>query len=181
MHVFLGAPEKGVEAAAAELDADFVYALIDEYYKQASTKPSIRHRRILKILLDIRESFPFGCTLAESSPFKKAAAFTCDFVLKEPIITPFPATSVTDEIIEIPNHQNAIIALQLSCIMLHGANMNHTENGPCVIKNAIEMSTHFRTDLIDYIADPHSAQNPRGLSLIYESLVYQTNELAYKC
>ena len=182
MQAFLG--EAPSEAQGVDVDSDFVYALIEEYYTPAGIKPSIRHRRIMKVLLDIREGFPFGCTLAEASPFKKAAAFTCDFVLKEPIITPLPSGSVTDEIIEIPNHQNAVIALELSCLMLHGGTLNHSENGKIVtIEGGIDMSTHFQTDLIDFIADPYSSRNPRGLSLIYESLVYkniQNEHIPYK-
>lgn len=116
--------------------------------------------------------FPWPGGTEHSSPFKKVAAFTANFVSQRPIMTAFPE----EKFGKLYKCQNAIIAYALSIDALEGATINCEKRKKTIeLKNRIKISHHFWSDLILALDAATPSQHFECISLIYESLAYKAN------
>jgi len=115
------------------------------------------------------------------SPFKRVAAFTIAFSRQAPLAQTLRGANggIPSQILDIPNHQNIMLAVVLSMLALHGAEIEHPDRGILTLENRIKMSRHFLTDLVHIISCDRSASGTgerfHWLSLTYEGLAYKCN------
>lgn len=156
-------------------DALRVCHYIDEFYATLGAPTAeIDLAKVMGVVSGLAQDFPSPLGISNSSPFKKAAAFTASFSAARPILTPLPEPIFH----ELHTHQNSIIAIELSIDALEGAQL-HKENGTLeILKNRIKMSKHFWKDFVGATSVCVPIHHFECLSLIYESLAYQENSTA---
>ena len=123
--------------------------------------------------------------LPNPSAFKKAAQFTLNFVLNNPISAELPAGYY---LLEIPhrNLQNALLAFEICRKSLHCAVIDGTDGKTKKLGAKIEPSKHQMVDIIRCLSTIQPAEESydtyaRLLALLYESLAYEFNDARYKC
>jgi len=157
-------------------DALTICDYIDEYYSQLQAGEAfVNIPSLIEVVNSCLTHFPHPSGCAESSPFKKAAAFTTSFVNARPIVTPINSPQFLEgQFGDLANHQNAIIAFDLCVDALHGAKLQR-EDKEVILQNRISVSLHFWRDLIIALSGCSTANHFPCVSLIYEALAYQTN------
>ncbi len=129
-------------------------------------------RALWGVLTSLAQDFPYRQGVEKASPFKKAAAFTTDFIAAKPILTPFPQEHFGD----VAGCQNAIIAYELSVDALHGAEINCQIRGRTIkLTERIKVSRHYWMDLISALSACTRVHHYDLLTLVYESLAYRWN------
>ncbi len=123
--------------------------------------------------------------LPNPSVFKKAAQFTLNFVLNNPIATELPAGYYLSEIPH-RNLQNALLAFEICRKSLHNAVIDGTDGQTKTLGGKILPSHHQMVDIIRCLATIQPAEESydtyaRLLALLYESLAYEFNDARYKC
>lgn len=109
----------------------------------------------------------------ESSPFKKVATFSADFIAAKPILTPFPDKYFGP----LAGCQNAIVAYELSVDALHGAEINCQEQKTVIkFENRIKVPKRYWMELIGALSACSHIHHHQFLALIYESLAYRCNK-----
>lgn len=127
---------------------------------------------ITGVVASTNQQFPWTHGAAKSSPFKKVAAFTTNFVTGKPIVTSFSEALFGP----LSTHQNAIIAFALSVDALEGAVIKcEKRKKEILLSNRIKISHHYWQDLVVALSGCYPAQHFNCVSLIYESLAYQAN------
>jgi len=134
----------------------------------------IDQRAITEILRGMRQDFPAVGGSGNASPFKKAANFLCYFVANSPIRNPFPAAKVGDDIVRIPNHQNAMVGLHIAIDSLHDASI-HRDDGVIALDNRIELSKHSYVDIIQACRNLAPQTHFHIASVLLEQMCYRTN------
>lgn len=123
-------------------------------------------------VVGVNSQFPWAGGMNQSSPFKKVAAFTANFVTQKPILTQFPE----DKFGKLYKCQNAIIAYALSIDALEGATINCSKRNKVIeLKNRIKISQHYWSDLMLALDAATPSQHFECISLIYEALAYKAN------
>ena len=158
------------------LDVVTVCDYIDEYYSQLAAGEALINVPVLvEVMNSSINNFPHPTGCADSSPFKKAAVFTTNFVNAKPIVTPITSPQFADgPLKDLATHQNAIIAFDLCVDALHGANLIR-DGKEIVLTNRISVSLHFWRDLIIALSGSSTVQHFGCISLLYEALAYQAN------
>jgi hypothetical protein len=145
---------------------------IDEFDAAVGLKQLDINTTALMGVIGMNQQFPWPPGPEKSSPFKKVAGFTTNFVSTHPILTPFPE----DKFGSLSSHQNAIIAYALSVDALHGAVIKcERRHKEIPLANRIQISLHYWQDLIVALSSCIPSQHFFCVSLIYEALAYQAN------
>lgn len=116
-------------------------------------------------------NMPWGYGFKAASPFKKVSVFATNFALHQPIITPFPK----EHFGELCDHQNAIVAYNLSVFALHNAEIVCPFRGPIRLEHKITVSRHFWKEFISALSHSNPIEHFNFVSLVFESLCYQVN------
>jgi len=165
---------------SGDIGADYFNLLnfVEGFYKSFNVPSvNISAEAVNKVFAGMLLDFPHPTGTQKSSPFKKVAAFTTNFVAEKPIITPLP----TGTFGILSTHQNAIIAFELSRVALHGAIINCKERGALALENPIVISDHYWKDLIVCLSKCIPSSGFEACSLIYEALAYNANPaISYK-
>ena len=118
--------------------------------------------------------------LKHPSAFKKAAAFVCLFAGERPLSAPLPETLWGADLVGIPNHQNAVVALLLAFKSLHGATVGWQgrggERSTKVLANPIVYSKHSFIDIVDAVAATNLNTGFKLVAVLLEQMAYKTNE-----
>ena len=113
-----------------------------------------------------------------ASPFKKAAAFLCQFIEANPIKTPLPKNSTLAAGLETANetqpNQNAVIALRIALESLHGAKLKRSDGEECEVSRRLDLSKHSYADIVDALTDATS-EDFKYVAVLLEQLAYKTN------
>ena len=108
------------------------------------------------ILRSIHRDMESGGSLQHPSVFKKAAAFVCWFAGERPLSAPLSEELWGTDLVSIPNHQNAVVALLVAFKSLHGATVGWEGRGgertTKVLTNPIAYSKHSFIDIVDAVA-----------------------------
>lgn len=160
---------------AVEEDLLSVLAFIDEFSKRIGLKHvEVEPRFIESVLRGMRQDFPCIGGVERASVFKKVANFVLHFVANKPIVKPFPSDVIGDELAKIPNHQNAIIAINIAAKALEGA-VIYQEGRSIIIENPIKLSKHSYIDIIEAIASSSPVTGYLLLTVLFEQMTYKTN------
>jgi hypothetical protein len=160
----------------ARTDALTICDYVDEYYSQLQAgEVFINIPVLIEVVNSSLNNFPHPSGCGDSSPFKKAAAFTTNFVAARPIVTPINSPQFTSgPLKDLSNHQNAIIAFDLCVDALHGAKLQR-EDKEVILANRISVSLHYWKDMITALSMCSTTNHFPCVSLMYEALAYQTN------
>jgi len=129
------------------------------------------------VLRGIRLDFPHRDGLEKASVFKKVANFIANFVAERPIVSPFPIGSLAPEILEIPNHQNAVVAFELGIEALHLATVNRSDRD-VILDKRICVSPHSLADIIEALCEVTPNLHFKLVSVLLEQLAYRANPQA---
>lgn len=161
-----------------ELDVGVVLAFVEglagKIYGDGMSA-SIDTRKIASIIRSMTIEFPHKDGIDKASVFKKLANFICFFVAGQPVSTPFPSGCGYDDIVHIPNHENAVFAFLLAAAALLGARIQ-CEAGEKTITEPIKLSRHSLVDIIEALAAANPQNHFQIVTVLLEQLVYKTNE-----
>lgn len=129
---------------------------------------------IESILRGMRNEFPAQGGSEMASPFKKAANFLCYFVSEAPIKNPFPDTVVGSEIVQIRNHQNAMVGLHIVFDALHEATISRCDK-EVILKERIGLSKHSYIDTIQACSQLTPVSHFHLVSVFLEQMCYRVN------
>ena len=138
------------------------------------TSADIDDGKIIGVVRGMGFEFPAIGGQAAASPFKSAANFFCYFIAERPILSPFTSTALDNNILNIPNHQNVMVAYDVAVTCLHNATI-HRADGDVVLKNRIMLSQHSHTDLIHACRDVSPNTHFHIMSVFFEQLAYKFN------
>ncbi len=156
-----------------------VLASIDGFTEGFQMPPlSIDEGKIGAILRGMRHDFPAQGGSTKASPFKKAANFLCYFVSEQPVKNPFARDRVGDEIPQISNHQNAMVALHIAFDALHNATIRRSDAELVVLSNRISISKHSYIDLIQACSKVAPNSHFHIVSVLLEQICYRSNPAA---
>lgn len=159
-------------SGATLTDARTLAEYVDElYFSVGVVACEVNIGKLVGVIQGVHQEFPSPLGVANSSPFKKVAAFTASFAAERPIYTPLPR----EHFGQLHTHQNAIVAISLSIDALENAVIKDTERGDIRLINRITMSKHYFRDLIAAVSNCVPVHHFDCLSLIFESLAYQVN------
>ena len=128
---------------------------------------SISTNRIRGIIGSLYRDFPHDYGLDKASPFKKAAAFLCDWVATKPLIIQMRP--------EPDDNINMRFALMVVIRGLYGAVLLGSANRASrTIRNPIELSHHSFEDLIDALSEA-TVDSFKLVSVLLEQIAYKTN------
>jgi len=126
------------------------------------------------VLQQMRQDFPYVYGIDKANVFKKVAYFMCYFIGEQPIKGAFPEDSV-GSLVNVSNHQNAMVALQVAIESLHGATVKMGDNGECLLENRIRLSKHSYLDIIHAIHDATVNHQYKTITVLLEQLAYKEN------
>jgi hypothetical protein len=156
----------------ARTDALNICYYIDEYYVSLGLMAAeIDLSKMMGVVSGMVQDFPHPLGIADSSPFKKAAYFTASFAAERPLLTPLPEPIYG----KLHNHQNAIIAFELSIDALEGAQLHQHDGKVIVLEKRIKTSKLFWSETVAAISECIPVHHFQCLALLYESLAYQEN------
>ena len=159
------------------VDYNNVIAHLDGYFLGFGNGPaSIDETEILGIIRYVRakETFPANGGLEAASPFKKVARFYCMFIAQRPILSAFGVEQVGEEIAQMENHQNVMVAYDIAVTCLHGATINR-QDGDFVLEHKIQLSKHSYTDLIQASRSVTPQSHFHIMAVLFEQLAYRFN------
>jgi len=153
---------------------------VDSFFKRLGIKElQIDPQRLTSVAAALaRPDFPHVDGLEKASPFKKAANFFVWFVAERPIIDPIPQSIIGDKLNSIANHQNVILAYQMSVDCLHKAKIYRRNEDPIVLENKIKVSNHFFCDFVEAFSTAMPNYHFKIVSLLFEQLAYKDNRKA---
>jgi len=150
-------------------------AFIDQFAEGAGLgKIEVEPRLIESVLRGMRQDFPCQQGIDEASVFKKVANFALYFVSIQPIVRPFPAKVIGEDLANIRNHQNGIVALIIALKALEGA-VIHQKAQTITIQHPIELSHHSYVDIVNAISLATPLTGYLLLTVLFEQLTYKTN------
>lgn len=171
--------DSGNTGRAIAADAFNLFEFCSGFYSVLGLNPEISQAKLWNTLAEHQTILIKNVSIARPSVFKLSAAFTIAFVLTSPLDQPLASGRLDPKLTEIPNHQNALIPFEYCRYILCGAKINHPKRGDIELKKRINLSKHFKIDLIHSIAAINrDGANFHLLSLIYESLCYKANPKA---
>ena len=121
-----------------------------------------------------QKKFPHKDGVENASVFKKVAYFLCHFVSMRPLVNPFPVSAVEDDIAQIDNHQNAIVAYSIASQIIRNS-LIRKPDGDIHIANPIWLSRHSYVDLIDALSNLSPPTHFKCVSVLFEQLTYKSN------
>jgi len=159
-----------------ELDLVSLLTYIDVFTADLGEKyVEVDADKCLALLRLMRQDFPHKDGLEEANVFKKIAYFICHFIGDRPILSAFSEDNIGEELADMINHQNAIVAFQLAIDSLQGAVVKSNTDKPVEIVNRIELSAHSYRDIIDAIKSSSHVTHYKLLAVFLEQLSYKTN------
>lgn len=158
-----------------EDDLKFLLAHIDAFvHGLGLNRIVVDEEELRQVVTNYRQDFPAVGGILKASPFKKAANFFCFFVAEKPVKSAFPESVVGPTISVLPNHQNVMVAYDLSKRLLHGATLT-TKNGSRRLDVEMMMSMHSYVDFIQATHDLKPSTHFHLMSLFFEQLNYRFN------
>jgi hypothetical protein len=170
---------------------DWVQSILDAYDVEDAEVSVVGMFNCINNADRVLQNHVRSSSASDPSVFKRAAAFSIGFMMESPIRNPFGPDIAGPRIGHIPNHQNAIVALEWARWSLEGATVVKTpSSGPQVIatlSNPIKVSKHFYADAVLTLATipisrglaaivtPGSCIYFHYLALVYEALAYVDN------
>lgn len=161
-----------------DVDTDEVMLLtyINEFTKAMGIMRVVVDPNIIRsILFGIRQNFPHNEGLEYASAFKKIAHFVVTFISERPIRRPFDIEVIGRELANIPNHQNAIVGMQLAIDNLHHAVIHLKDGSTLSLKNRITLSEHSYIDIIDALQAPTHMTHFKMTTVLLEQMAYKSN------
>lgn len=157
------------------LDAVIVLEFIDAYTYELGVRPAfVDGNIVMSVVNECKRDFPHKDGLDKASAFKQAAHFVCYFISKKPILDPFPVGIIGEQLAEIPNHQNAIVAFAIAETALNNS-MIRRKDGDIQIKNPIRYSRHSYIDIIEALSEITPSPHFKLTTVLFEQLVYKSN------
>lgn len=128
--------------------------------------------KIQTIAQGIRVDFPHKDGLEQASIFKQVSNFMNYFISERPVLGSF--SNLPAEILNIRNHENAIVAMLLGFSALHNASINKgTET--ITLSAPIKLSKHSFIDMVDALANIAPNTHFKVLTVLLEQISYKTN------
>jgi hypothetical protein len=159
-----------------EMDAISLFKFINDFTAGlGQAEVEIDVEKCYSLLRLMRQDFPHKDGLDEANVFKKVSYFMCFFISERPILEPFSKKNIGEDLAEMANHQNAIVALQLAIESLHGAVVKANSEEPKKLENRIELSAHSYRDIIDSIKSIMPRDDFKLVAVLLEQLAYKTN------
>ena len=159
----------------APFDIVSLLSFINDFTKELRIKEVLIDDRLCEgILSGMRQDFPHVDGMERASAFKKMANFMAYFIAEQPIRNPFPANVIGDELANIPNHQNSMVAFAVAVECLHNARIIRS-GGDVVLKKRIALSQHSYIDLIQSLSHVIPRDHYHLLTVFLEQLAYKAN------
>jgi len=121
------------------------------------------------------DGFPHKDGVENSSAFKKVAHFIVWFVAERPIINPFETDKLPEHLLNIENHQNAIVALFIGLKALHESSITQDDGSKLILSNPLELSSHSFIDIVDAVSRATPSSGFQLVSVLLEQIAYKTN------
>ncbi len=149
-----------------------ILASIDAFQEamQITNKIEINRDKLWHIVHIVYRDFPCVDGIENASTFKKAAYFICFFISEKVILNTFQQGDFKQEILNINNHQNAILGLFIVSKALHGAYIKSKK-----ISNPIKLSVHSYIDIIESLSSITPVTSFHLVTVLLEQLIYKQN------
>ena len=161
-----------------DLNADYknVLSHINDFTKGLGVNPChVDEDKLYSgVLQSMRMDFPYVNGLDSANVFKKAGYFMAHFIALQPVRSAFPRSAV-GPLAEMSNHQNAIIALNITIESLHGATVIGDKGDSLLLSNRIKVSKHSYIDIIDAIRQASIAGHSKVFAVLLEQMAYKCN------
>lgn len=159
------------------LDVISVLAFINGFANSLGISSlSIDVQKIESIVKRISVDFPHIDGLEKASPFKQLANFMVFFISEQPIRETINHSSFPDRLTEIPNSENALVALVVALSALHNAEITDKDGKTTKIENPITLSKHSLIDIIEAISCATPITHFKLISVLLEQMTYKTND-----
>nr|SPS04985.1 protein of unknown function [Candidatus Nitrotoga fabula] len=156
-------------------DVIHVLAFINSYTKNMGiVDVKIDTRIIERVVQSCKRDFPHSGGVDKASAFKQVANFVCYFVAEQPLQEPFPTKIIGDQLANVSNHQNAMLAFALAEEALNNSTIEKA-GGNVTVDNPITYSKHSYIDIIDALSNITPSQHFKLLTVFFEQLVYKSN------
>lgn len=143
--------------------------------KYCDKKISIDTFKIEAIIQGLRIDFK---NKKESNKFKQIASFMAYFVAERPIYAPFEYNSIPDEILAIPNYENAMIALLVGLNLLNDTNDKPYDIDSLPVSTVLSEQSFI--NLIGALSDITPQAHFKLLAVLLEQLAYIVAISAYQ-
>ncbi len=97
------------------------------------------------------------------------------FVSERPIINPFKTDKLPENLLNIDNHQNAIIALFVGLKALYESSILQDDGGKMILSKNLELSAHSFVDIVDALSRATPSTSFQFVSVLLEQIAYKTN------
>jgi len=161
----------------SDLDAAAFFSYVDAFAERMGMENFLLNANACIGVLDMmKHEFPHNDGIEAASPFKKIAHFLTNFVAASPIIDKFPEDKIGD-LFNVPNHQNAIVAYEISADSLCKAKIKH-DGKTIILENRICVSKHSYIDIIEALSSLTPIDHFKLVSVLIEQLAYRANPKA---
>lgn len=156
-------------------DVIHILEFMDSYtHSIGALEVEIDLNTIDRIVKSCKQDFPYKDGIVGASAFKQVANFVCHFVAERPIVKPFSAAIVGNDISKIDNHQNAMLALALAEESLNNSDILR-KDARKTIATPIQYSRHSYVDMIEAFSNLSPSVHFKLVSVFFEQLVYKSN------
>ena len=156
-------------------DVIYVFTFVDQFtLNMGISNVMVDTRTVNRIVRSCKQDFPHKGGVTKASAFKQVANFVCYFIAERPLTEPFPKEIIGNELAEIENHQNAMIAFALAEEALNNSTIEK-ETGVVSVINRIQYSRHSYIDIINALSNISPSAHFHLLSVFFEQMVYKTN------
>lgn len=156
-------------------DVIHVLEFMDSYtYTIGIVEVEIDLNTIDRIVKSCKQDFPHIGGIGNASAFKQVANFVCHFVAERPIVRPFSAAIVGNDMSKIDNHQNAMLAFALAEESLNNSDIMRKDGRKTVV-TPIQYSRHSYVDIIEAFSNLSPSVHFKLVTVLFEQLVYKSN------
>ncbi len=156
-------------------DLRIVLGIIDGFAKKSSSLSlAINFSKLDSLIRYLSTDFPHKDGVQNASVFKKVSMFVANFCAERPVQGRLDKIDELGIFNDIPQYENALIALLIALNALQGAEIK--KNGSMVILDkSITMSKHSLVDVVDALIGATPATSFKLLTIFFEQLCYKTN------
>lgn len=131
-------------------------------------------RAVERIVRSCVHDFPHDGGVEKASAFKQVANFVCYFVAERPLPESFPKEIIGNELAQVINQQNAMLAFALAEESLNNSTIER-QTGNITVANRIHYSKHSYVDITDALSNITPSSHFKLLTVFFEQLVYKSN------
>ncbi len=157
-------------------DVRIVLGIIDGFAKKSSSSElDVNDSKLLSLIRYLPTDFPHKDGIQNASVFKKISMFVASFCAERPVLGKLDKIDQMGIFNDIPQYENALIALLIGLNALQGAEIRRGDGRTVTLTQPITMSKHSLVDVVDALISATPVASFKLLTIFFEQLCYKTN------